>query len=249
MSGMQMGERMQAYEAAARGILPARLPKIIRIDGRAFHTYTRGMQKPFDDAIYYAATETAVELCREISGAKLAYCQSDEISILITDYDHPGSQPWFGNEVQKMVSVAASIATAVWNRAMERYYPGKLATFDARVFVLPREEVVNYFIWRQHDAVRNSINALASAHFSHSRLHGLSLAERQELLFQEKGINWAHLPQWQKNGWVVRRFLTEENGAVRSRWRVDPDAPLFTRNREYIERFVYPERYGGQATA
>lgn len=239
---MQLGERMKAYEAVAKGVLTMRMPKIIRIDGRAFHTYTRGMKKPFDDAIYHAWVQTAVTLCSEITGAKLAYFQSDEISILVTDYDRLSSQGWFDNQIQKIASVSASIATAAWNLAMARYYPGKIATFDARVFAIPREEVVNYFIWRQRDAVKNSINALASAYFPQRRLQGLSCDERQDLLFREKGINWAHLPGWQKNGAVVRRFTFEKNGTMRSAWQVDEEAPLFSKNRDYIERLVYPER-------
>lgn len=231
---------MKAYEAVPQIQLTPRMPKIIRIDGRAFHTYTRRFAKPFDDDMYRVWAETASVLCHEISGAKLAYFQSDECSVLVTDYDALGTQAWFDNNIQKMVSVAASIATAAWNQRMNARKCGQPeATFDARVFALPKEEVCNYFIWRQRDAARNSVSSLAHAHFSHKRLHGLTGEQKQELLWQEKRINWAHLPEWQKNGAVVRRFVFDREGVQRSEWWVDEGMPIFSKDRSYIEQFVY----------
>lgn len=243
-NGMALGERMKRYEAVSKSILTMRMPKIIRIDGRSFHTYTRGMERPFDAAIYHVWCETAARLCQEIMGAKFAYFQSDECSILLTDYDELDTQAWFDNEVQKIVSVAASTATAWWNHHMRAYYPQKIATLDARVFVLPREEVANYFIWRQRDAIKNSISALAQAHFSPRQLHRLNGEAKQDLLRREKGIDWNHLPDWQKHGAVVERTIIEQNGGTRSRWTVRETCPIFSSDRTFVERLVYPDAEG-----
>lgn len=239
MAGMALGDRMKRYESVPFISLTPRMPKIIRIDGKAFHSYTRGMVKPFDEAMHIVWITVMKFLCKNIMGAKLAYAQSDECSILVTDYDRIDTQAWFDNEVQKWLSVAASMATGVWNGAMEQHYPGRMAFFDCRAFALPIEEVTNYFIWRQRDAVKNSISALAHAHFSDKRLHGLNGNQKQELLFQEKGINWAHLPGWQKNGWcVVKTTATVGEGdhrAERSIWIADGNLPNLAAERDYIE--------------
>lgn len=238
MPGMALGDRMKRYEAVPSIIMTPRMPKIIRIDGKAFHSYTRGMIEPFDPAMHMVWVEVMRYLCKNIMGAKLAYAQSDECSILVTDYDRLDTQAWFDNEVQKWASIAASMTTAVWNNAMEGYHPGRLAMFDARCFALPVEEVANYFVWRQRDAVKNSISRLAQAHFSDKRLHGLNGDQKQELLFQEKGINWSELPGWQKNGWcVVKSTVTGGEGdraAERSVW-VEDHVPNFAADRAYIE--------------
>ena len=111
-----LGIRMKGYEHVEKRELTRRMPTIIRIDGCHFHSYTKRMEKPFDRDLFDAMIKTSIELCKNISGAKLAYTQSDEISILLTDYDNLDTQPWFGKSVQKLASVSASIATAAFNR-------------------------------------------------------------------------------------------------------------------------------------
>ena len=147
-----LGDRMKDYENVSRIYLPRRLPVIIRVDGRAFHTFTKGFQKPFDEVLARAMRETAAALCKEISGAKLAYTQSDEISVLVTNHDTIDTQPWFDNNLQKLVSLAASIATRGFDNAFQgavseynesfdqfnTYFRAlHKATFDARAFVIP----------------------------------------------------------------------------------------------------------------
>ena len=147
----------------------------------------------------------AEALCAEMSGAAFAYTQSDEISILVTDFSALGTQPWFGGVVAKVLSVSASLATAVLNERR----PGR-ALFDARVFTISDPvEVANYFLWRQRDAVRNSISMAAQARFSHKRLHGVSSSGMQELLFTEAGINWNDYPAGCKRGRVTVRQVGE----------------------------------------
>lgn len=223
-----LGDRMKNYEDCFRFTLPGRMPLILRIDGRAFHTLTRGLDKPFDQRFSDAMLFTASMLCEEIQGAKLAYWQSDEISILATDYDTLTTQAWFDKNLQKVVSVSASLAAASFN---DDFCPPRSATFDSRAFVLPKEEVCNYFLWRQQDATRNSINSVGQSKFSPKQLHGLSTDKVQDLLFREKGINWNDLPIWQKRGACVVKN-------AEGQWAVDYEIPLFSKDRNYVNRFV-----------
>ena len=222
MSGIPIDDRMKMYEEASRHVLTPRMPMIIRVDGRAFHTLTRGLD-PWDPMIARSMERSAIALFKEIAGAELAYTQSDEISVLVNDFRTLGTQPWFGKVLQKVASVSASIATAHFRHTGER---GQYATFDARAFVIPREEVTNYFIWRQQDATKNSVSMLAQQHFPHSRLQGLNGSQMQDLLHAEKGINWNDLPVWQRRGIVVKRGF------------VDFCPPIFTQDRNYIEQHL-----------
>jgi tRNA(His) guanylyltransferase len=233
-----LGNRMKAHEIVTRTVLPRRTYTIIRADGRAFHTYLRGAEKPFDPGFVSDMDHVTKVLCEQVSGTVLGYTQSDEISLLLTDFTSPGSQPWFGGEVQKMVSTAAAIATA----SLCERRPGRPATFDARVFTISDPaEVANYFIWRQRDAVRNSIAMAAQAHFPHQRLQGVNTGQMQELLWAERGVNWNDYPAGVKRGRVAVRksgerdvtFTRRDTGeeqtttALRTWWEL-ADAPHFT---------------------
>lgn len=150
-----LGDRMKGYENAYRIKLPQRLPVVLRIDGKAFHTFTKGMKKPFDEGLSNAMWETTKFLCKNIQGAKIGYTQSDEITILLTNYEKLTTDAWFDNNLQKMCSVAASMATAKFNEEIHKVYPEKeFAMFDARAWVLPHNEVNNCFLWRQQDATK-----------------------------------------------------------------------------------------------
>lgn len=247
------GDRMKEYENAYRIKLPRRLPVIIRIDGKAFHTFTRDCEKPFDEDLTLAFWATCKHLAKEIMGTKVVYHQSDEISLLLTNYDKLTTEAWFDNNIQKIVSVAASEATAAFNDAYSEIKGKKMpsAKFDARVYVLPHDEVTNYFLWRQQDASKNSISMVAQANFPHKELQGLNGKQMQEKLFQEKGINWNDLPVWQKRGvCVVKEEVphvvhvegrNEPVETMRTRWAVDHNTPRLSENREYIDKFVYLE--------
>jgi tRNA(His) guanylyltransferase len=246
-----LSERMKRYEAASQFVLTPRMPLIVRVDGRAFHSLTRDCQRPFDSQLIECMAYTAVRLCQEIDGAQLAYIQSDEISILVVDFTTLDSEPWFGGNLQKIVSVAASAATAAFNAwAQENDFAlPSWALFDARAFVIPREDVVQYYIWRQQDWIRNSLNMLALSCFSHQEVCGLNKRQLHEKLFTEKGVNWAHLPTHLKNGTCVYKVLravrepSETTAAVtRTVWTIDREPPVFTQDREYIERYVSIDR-------
>lgn len=234
------GNRMKGYENIFRQTLPQRLPVIIRIDGSHFHTFTRGMKKPFDEELIQVFWETCKYLAENIMGCKLVYHQSDEISILLTNYDKLTTQSWFENNLQKMVSVSASMATAKFNELIHKGNPNKeLATFDSRAWVLPQDEVTNYFLWRQQDATKNSIAMVAQANFPHKELQGLDGKMLQDKLFLEKGINWNDLPVWQKRGACITKQDYEKGKVIRSKWDVDLNTPIFSQNREYINHYVY----------
>ena len=217
-----MGDRFKRYENVSDGFLVRRTPVIARIDGKAFHTLTRGCQRPFDGN--FARAMAAARLCEEVQGCKLAYWQSDEISLLLCDYDTIQTEAWFDYRLQKLCSIGASIAAVAFTQAF-----GKEAHFDARFFNVPENDVVNYFVWRQKDAERNSLQMLAQAHFSPKELHGKKREDLHELL-HSKGVNWNDCDTIQKRGACLVR---DEYG-----WRVDPAVPIFSQTREYIQRLL-----------
>lgn len=204
MIGDSLGDRMKTYEAVTRAVLLPHSLTVLRVDGRAFHSYLRRAEKPYDFDFMADMQAVAEALCREVSGTVFAYGQSDEISLLISDVD-PQSQPWFGGVVQKMASVAASVATA----ALCSRRDGS-PQFDARVFTVPSwAEAANYVIWRQRDAVRNSISMAGQAKFSAKQLHGVPTDQMQQLLWSHYGINWNDYPDAAKRGWVLTREVRE----------------------------------------
>ena len=214
-----LGDRMKCYENVTRNYLTRRTPVIIRVDGKAFYSFTRGFKKPFDGIFVKSMQETMKYLCENIQGCVLGYTQSDEITLVIIDYEKIESCAWFDNNIQKMASISASMATLAFNKYFSanvykyiedykkehqlifieednKYYNTlidaikKGAMFDSRVFTLPKEEVVNCVIWRQQDATRNSINSVGQANFSHKQLQNKSCNDVQDMLMSEKGINW-----------------------------------------------------------
>ena len=278
-----LGTRMKLYyENIPKTRLTRREPVIIRIDGKAFHTFTRGFQRPFDNILIESMQETMKYLCENIQGCKMGYCQSDEISLLITDYENINTAAWFDYQVQKMCSIAASMATLAFNRIFkkrveeakedyESFAPviasiytspekhedwtklieaycraqEKGAMFDARCFSIPKEEVCNYFQWRQNDCTRNSIQMVAQANFSHKQLQNKSCDELQEMLWQEKNINWNDFEIVKKRGSCCTKtgrhtVVDMKTGEQKDRlvWEIDTEIPIFTQDRNYIERFV-----------
>lgn len=264
----EIGDRMkQFYENRTCFFLPRRTYTIIRVDGKAFHTYTKGLEQPFDAGLIEDIDATASYLCKNIQGAKFAFVQSDEISILLTDFDKIDTDAWFDGNIRKMASVAASLATSKFNqlrqlryikakfdegitnityRWMELLSKLKVAEFDARVFIIPCDyEVENYFIWRQQDAVRNSISSVALSLYSHKELEGVNGNRKQEMIFL-KGINWNDYAPKLKRGRFIQKlpFATEmdENNpnsksVMRNCW-TSTDCPIFTQDREFLLKYI-----------
>jgi tRNA(His) 5'-end guanylyltransferase len=206
-----LGDRMKRYEHACRHVLPRRTYTIIRVDGKAFHTLLQHAARPFDEFFMECMAQAASAMCEQLAGCQFAYLQSDEISFLLTDFAAHETEPWMGGVIQKMASVAGAMATDEF--AGPRSGSGGLwacggapALFDARAFTIPDPvEVANYFIWRQRDAVRNSVSMAAQAHFGHESLQGLSSDQMQERLWSEKQVNWNDYPAQAKRGAVVVR--------------------------------------------
>ena len=256
MDKTSLGDRMKGYERAELRLLTRRAPLIIRIDGCHFHSFTKDFTRPFDESFLACMRATAKDLCENIMGAKFAYTQSDEISLLLTDDDNIETQAWFGKNLQKIVSVSAAMATFFFNRNLERlctcgmlaenshdfyfssigmnkaYLNGRLAVFDARAFVLPREEVNNYFLWRQRDCERNSIQSVAHANYPQNELTGLSCNDLQNKLFTERGINWNDYET------VFRRGAAVEKDSD-NKWYVNMEIPRFNEDPAHIENLVY----------
>lgn len=235
------------YEDRTRVSLPRRTYTILRIDGKAFHTYTRGAEKPFDHTLMEDLDYAAVQLCGSMMGVRFAYGQSDEYSFLMTDFETENTEAWFDGNVQKIASVAASTFGIEFARCRFMRNDWRGCAFDARVFTIPdRVEVENYFIWRQQDATRNAIQMVGQANFSPRQMHGLNVNAIQEKLFSEKGINFNDYPANAKRGRVVFKesYDHESDGVVteRNRWTVDQDMPILTQCREYFRtRMCVPE--------
>jgi tRNA(His) guanylyltransferase len=225
-----LGDRMkEQYENRTRFFLPRRTYTIVRVDGKAFHTWTRGLERPYSTAFQDAIDVTALRLCAEMQGSCFAFTQSDEISILLTDFAKPTSAAWFDGNLQKIVSVAASVATRAFNLEADRMKKQPNAAFDARAFTIPDYvEVENYFIWRQKDAERNSIQMLAQSLASHKELHGLAIPQQQDLI-HARGDNWNNHPARFKRGGLI--------SYSEMCWKIS-EAPIFTQEREFLKGLI-----------
>ena len=277
MDKTTIGDRMKNnYENITRYYLTRRMPVIIRVDGRSFHTFTKGFKKPFDDVLVKTMQDTMKYLCENIQGCVLGYTQSDEISLILTDYAELTTDAWFGNNLQKMCSVSASMATLTFNKAFNdnivKYIDNNLdadcgvtkdlteytkilinarnkgAMFDSRVFTIPKEEVCNYFIWRQKDSTRNSIQSVGQANFSQRELNGKSCNDIQDMLMMQKSINWNNYATTLKHGSCCIKIddsITkyDEVGNICdyipiSKWVIDNEIPIFTQDRNYVEKLI-----------
>ncbi|MBN9118159.1 MAG: tRNA(His) guanylyltransferase Thg1 family protein [Planctomycetes bacterium] len=207
--GDGLGDRMKRYEGAEAGrrLMPL-LPVLARLDGRAFHSFVRGLDRPFDRRLSELMIDTATFLVRETNAA-VGYTQSDEITLawVPEGYD---AQVFFDGRVQKMTSTLAALCSAHFNRRLPAFLPAEFAerlpVFDCRVWNVPTlEEAANTFLWRELDAAKNSVSMAARVYYEHAELHDRSGAEMQELLWK-KGVNWADYPTFFKRGTFVRRW-------------------------------------------
>lgn len=267
MSKTTLGDRMKNnYEVRTRHYLTRRTPTLIRLDGQAFHTYTKDLNRPFDEGLMEDMVETTKYLCQNIQGAKCGYTQSDEITLLLTDFDTFETQAWFDYQVQKIVSISASMATAKFNQLraaryirMESPFPVtdkitdwqppctriNLAHFDSRVFQIPEfEEVVNCFIWRQRDAIKNSISMLAQSLYSPNQLFKKNDTDQLQMC-KDRGYDWHELPlDKQRGSFIEKQSTTHPNVTggffTRNHWEAVP-TPLFGEERESIIKLLYPQ--------
>lgn len=232
-----LGARMKdCYEHPYRSVLARRSYAIVRVDGKNFSNYTRGLGRPYDLGLLNAMGSTMEALCAELGGCELAFQQSDEISFLLTDFANPETQPWFGGNVQKIASVAASLATAHFNRLCTHpIKPSTLALFDARAFSIPNgSEVANYFFWRQSDCQRNAISMIGQAHFSVRELQGVSTRELKQKLLDERSVDVASFPDFFLNGQVCERTTILKPVSY-----IDKRTQLIVTSEEPVERRIW----------
>lgn len=228
---LPLGDRMKRYyEDVYRIKLPRRTNLIIRLDGKSFHTFTKNLDRPFDMEFIRLMSQVALELVKSLQGAKFGYTQSDEISILLTDYDDIKTEAAFDNNLQKIVSIASSTASwefcRLWQNSTIRDKVIGRGVFDCRAFIIPeQEEVLNYFLWRQQDASRNSLNLLAQSLYSHKELQGRKSSELHDMCIN-KGYNWNNLPVGCKRGLAIK------GGEI-----LEP--PIFTSQESFI-REIFP---------
>ena len=274
-----LGVRMKEfYEQIPKTKLMRRTPVAIRIDGKAFHTFTRGFKKPFDMILIKSMQETTKYLCENIQGCVFGFTQSDEITLILVDYKKLTSSAWFDYEVQKMCSIAASMATMAFNKYFTKNVEDfiqdcatdyetqglcgedtvecelcktyqkaieKGAMFDARCFNIPKEEVTNLIYWRQLDATRNSIQMVGQAYFSHKELQGKMCNMIQDMLHEQKGINWNDYPTVCKRGTAIiydnyQNPQSLTNGDIIKGWRIDTEMPILKgKDRKYIDDLIY----------
>ncbi len=263
MNTSDFERRMRDYEDANKDRLIKKLPVCIRVDSVAFHTFTKGMVRPFDPIIQSAMRGTMINMCMNIPGCVIGYTQSDEITLILADYFNKNTEAWYGYVRRKLESVTASMATKHFNLCYahavgETIRGGKSpqemmtylvksgsAMFDSRAFNLPPHEVVNELIWRQEDCIRNSIQAVGHANFSNKELHGKNCKQIKKMLENEKQIKWDEIPvDLQRGVCCIKKPTVFNEGTEKEFWRdkwvLDENIPKFTENRNYIEDRVLP---------
>ena len=239
-------ERMKSYENFDK--LNKKEPVILRLDGVAFHTFTKGLNKPFDGTLSNLFMLTCEDLIKNIQNARFIYCQSDEISILLNSYEKEETQPWLDYRIEKLCSIATSLTTNSFNKYIRHIidifnsidrpdfidkWQNKLfkANFDCRCFNLPLYEVSNYFIYRQMDCIRNSKSKFAQAYFSQKQLNNVNSDQAIEMVKTKFNIDWNETQLVQQRGFCIYK---RDNDII-----TDISIPLFGENREYINKFVF----------
>jgi len=216
-----LGDRCKGFEVAEASRRAMRgLPLLARLDGRAFHTFTRDLRRPYEHGMSVAMIETTRYLVHEMS-ALVGYTQSDEITLAWYEPSQSASDYMFDGRFQKIASVLAGMASAKFCQLVVEHLPAKVTAtphFDCRVWQVPTlQDAAEVFIWREDDATKNSITMAAGAYYSEAELDGKTSGTKQELLWQ-KGVNWNDFPSFFKRGTYLQRrtfdrTLTEEERA------------------------------------
>lgn len=251
-----LSDRMKYYESVSSHSLAPKIPVIGRIDGKNFSSFTAKMEKPFDIKLQHVMMIAAKYLAENFQGCKLVYTQSDEINILLTDFEKENTQGAFNYRLEKLCSIAASQVTSAFLAAMMNYFPDRqselrngngLPAFDARFFSLPKDEVVNYFIFRQQDGIRNSIQMMARSLFSQKECYKKSTKELKEMIL-DKGGSWEKLPIYTQRGTCIIKVPCQENinipkdnftiSVERMKWTRDLNIPIFSEQKDYIQKLI-----------
>ena len=219
---LEIGKRMKRYEGVTEYLLPNRIPVIVRIDGRAFHTFTRKFHKQWSEELANHMIATAHVVMGQMQGCCFCYGQSDEISFLLTDYRTIKTQSWFEYDLRKIISISAATASATLSLLTNHNI-----AFDSRAFSVPQDDVSNYFIWRQLDAIRNSTQFAASEYYSHEERENKNCETLVEML-KEKGINFEEYPLLRRRGFCI----SKKTG-------IDFHIPSFVDRPSYVNQHVY----------
>lgn len=237
-----LGDRMKSRECRSQLLLPRRAYTMIRIDGKAFHSYTKKFKRPFDDGFREDMQQTALHLCKNIQGAVMALTQSDEIQIVLTDFTEKNTDAWFDGSVQKITSISASMATACFNRQRmlrvinhtdddevgAKLVALPMAEFDSRCWSLSDPwDVYNVFLWRQQDASRNAVQMVARSLASHKECDNLNMSKLQDLI-HERGQNFNdYATDCRRGAFIVKAGPDDK-------FIVDKEAPILTQDRDYF---------------
>ena len=223
-----LGDRIKSYENITRNYLTPNIPVFIRVDGKSFHTFTRHFEKPYDAYFINAMLVSAYKTAQEMMGFKVGFVASDEATFVLTDYDKIETQPWFGYNLSKLVSITASLMTVNF----ANFYPEYLPTFDARAFSVPKEDAINALLWRAKDWERNSLQMYARAHFSHKELHGKNRSDIHEML-HNIGKNWTtDIKHKYRNG----TFLYKDDTGINTTSLIEPSFQEL--NRMFCHHFI-----------
>jgi tRNA(His) guanylyltransferase len=228
-----LDDRCKRYELAEAGRSAMRgLPLLARLDGRAFHTFTRGLRRPFEPGMSTSMIETTRYLVQEMT-ALIGYTQSDEITLAWYEPSSSTSEYAFSGRFQKLASVLAGLASAKFVQLVAKHLPSKAdetPCFDCRVWQVPTlADAADVFVWREDDASKNSVSMAASAHYSDAELDGKNGSQKQEMLFG-KGVNWNDYPSFFKRGSYLQRktvdrtLTDEERARIPEPHRPAPDA-------------------------
>lgn len=254
---ISLHERMtQYYENVTHGrTLTRRMPVIIRCDMECGKAFTSGLKKPWDDVFSKAMQRTVCEMAEKIQGCVLGYTASDEISLLLLDYQELNTDAWFGYNIDKLVSSASSMATIFFFKNFVREslrFEDSLSEedktgsseylavlnnkvqcspiFDARAFNIPKEEVTNYFLDRQRYTEKNSISMLARHYFSHKEIEGKNGFQMQDMLMEKYKVNWNDCPIVYKRGVFCKK---------KNLFFIDEQSPIVSQDRDYIDSLVF----------
>jgi tRNA(His) guanylyltransferase len=203
-----LGDRMKSYEQPSTGRKAFKgQPIVARLDGKSFHTFTKGLGRPYDDRLSELMVATTMALVDRYQ-ADVGYTQSDEITLIWSSNPEDKGELNFDGRFQKIESLSAAYATAFFNSKLPEYLPekvGQLPIFDCRAYVVPNlQEAYHALLWRQQDATKNAISMAAQSFYKQSELNGKNSTELQEMIFQ-KGKNFNDYPFFFKRGTFVRR--------------------------------------------
>jgi len=189
-----LGDRIKKYESITKHSALPNMPLVVRVDGKAFHTFTRNCIKPFDKYIIGGMLRAAMYTATKMQGFKAAYVQSDEVTFVLTDYDTHQTDGWFDYELPKIISTSAALMSVSFLDIMkelkpEYIKPNNLPTFDARAFNVPKNDVINMFLWRALDWKRNSVQMYGQSVFSHKEMQGWNEENIKRMLIH-RGFDW-----------------------------------------------------------